>query len=356
MASLSKLFSENSSPYLDYRLAENLFARYFSAVNDARSCTAFDARIGNIGIGIKTFLLKNNGTTSVEKIAEFNKCRLELENLRGDDLALKLATLRNNRIEESIRIYNLEKESSRYHIVGRVDGGLKIFNLPYKLIDINSLKVTKEDDTGIHFKDKFNKYAFNRSKTVLQMRFDVPKEFVFAKVEMIEDPLTWLLNVFGKEIEILCKKESKKDYVLLPLYSVRDKNVPERSGLNQWNARGRNRNRDVNEVYISIPAVVHKTYPNFFPKRDKNFSLKLPNGEILSAKVCQDGGKALMSNPNKDLGRWLLRDVLHKKEGELVTMSDLNEFGFDCIRVEKENESTFSLSFGEYNQNPFEDR
>jgi hypothetical protein len=27
--------------------------------------------------------------------------------------------------------------------------------------------------------------------------------------------------------------------------------------------------------------------------------MKLPDGKILSMKVCQDGGKALMSDPNK---------------------------------------------------------
>ena len=30
LSSLSKLFSENSVPYLDYRIAENLFCKYFN--------------------------------------------------------------------------------------------------------------------------------------------------------------------------------------------------------------------------------------------------------------------------------------------------------------------------------------
>ena len=62
MAQLSKLFSESNVPYLDYRLAENLFCKYFNAANDARSCTAYDARIAHIGIGIKTFILKGKVT------------------------------------------------------------------------------------------------------------------------------------------------------------------------------------------------------------------------------------------------------------------------------------------------------
>ena len=57
MASISRLFSESATPYLDYRLAENLFCKYFNAQNDARSCTAYDARLSHLGIGIKTFIL-----------------------------------------------------------------------------------------------------------------------------------------------------------------------------------------------------------------------------------------------------------------------------------------------------------
>ena len=70
LSSLSNLFSDNSVPYLDYRVAENLFCKYFNAINDARSCTAYDARLGTLGIGIKTFGIKK---TSTEKIAEFDR-------------------------------------------------------------------------------------------------------------------------------------------------------------------------------------------------------------------------------------------------------------------------------------------
>jgi hypothetical protein len=42
-----------------------------------------------------------------------------------------------------------------------------------------------------------------------------------------------------------------------------------------------------------------------------------------------------MSNPNSDLGEWILRKILNKKVGELVTMSDLIYFGIDSIYIEK---------------------
>lgn len=96
MASISRLFSESATPYLDYRLAENLFCKYYDAQNDARSCTAYDARLAGLGIGIKTFILKNG--SSIEKIAEFNKLKPILNELKGKKLAKQIATFRNERM------------------------------------------------------------------------------------------------------------------------------------------------------------------------------------------------------------------------------------------------------------------
>ena len=125
---------------------------------------------------------------------------------------------------------------------------------------------------------------------------------------------------------------------MLPLYSVRDGSVPMKSGLNQWNAGGRARHED--EVYIPVPIAIHRNYPNFFPDRDTPFALHLPDGRVLSAKICQENGKALMSNPNRDLGNWLLRKVLKKKPLELVTWEDFNLYGFDSVCVENLHTTT----------------
>ncbi|GAD89172.1 hypothetical protein VHA01S_016_00290 [Vibrio halioticoli NBRC 102217] len=127
---------------------------------------------------------------------------------------------------------------------------------------------------------------------------------------------------------------SREEFVVLPLYSMaRGKNVPERSGLNQWNARGRSRHPD--EVYIPIPMAVHKKNPSFFPERDDPFDLVLPNGEVLCAKVCQQGRKALMSDPNRALGNWILRDLLNLQKYELLTLTQLIKAGFDSVKVAK---------------------
>lgn len=343
MASLSRLFSENSTPYLDYRLAENLFCKYFDAINDARSCMAYDARLGGLGVGIKTFGI--NSDSSVEKIAEFNKLKPHLDPLQGLDLAVKLAQFRNERMDLADTTYNVS--DSIYHIVGRKDGKLVVFNSPYTRIDIASIADVKDSEKSISFNDGKDYYTFNKSKSVLQKRFELPADFVNVDVDILEDPLEVLYDLLHQQdAKDVAKVEYVKnspifrprikgyDYVVLPLFSMRGgfPNVPLKSGLNQWNAAGRKRDED--EVYISIPKIIHRLYPDFFPARDCPFELQLPDGNKMDAKVCQAGGKALMSNPNAALGHWILRKILRIPPGTLVTMDDLIRFGIDSVLIE----------------------
>jgi len=51
VSKLSGLFSESSIPFINYRVAENIFCRSFKASNLSRSDTAFDANYNSIGIG-----------------------------------------------------------------------------------------------------------------------------------------------------------------------------------------------------------------------------------------------------------------------------------------------------------------
>lgn len=334
MAQLSRLFSENEVPYLDYRLAENLFCRYFEAMNDARSCTAYDARIAGVGIGIKTFIL-NGKDQSIEKIAEFNKLKKELEGYKGLDLAKRIGDFRNDRMQFANNAFDVTE--TQYHIVGRKEGLLRVFNCPYEKVDVEHIRLGKDDATSITFDDGHNEFVFNKSKSVLMKRFEVPqKDYVDVKVEILNEPLEMLEDFFlhnHQEVFETQKRIRGIDYVMLPLYSVRDGSVPRKSGLNQWNAGGRARHED--EVYIPIPIAIHRNYPDFFPSRETPFALHLPDKQVLSAKICQENGKALMSNPNRDLGHWLLRKVLKKKPWELVTWEDFNRYGFDSICVEK---------------------
>jgi len=52
-----------------------------------------------------------------------------------------------------------------------------------------------------------------------------------------------------------------------------------------------------------------------------------------------------MSNPNKALGKWLLRDVLGLKEGELLTYERLQIIGIDSIRIDKIDNENFKINF-----------
>jgi len=359
MAQLSKLFSENEVPYLDYRLAENLFCKYFEAANDARSCTAYDARLMRVGIGIKTFVLKGKqGDYSVEKIAEFNKLKKTLNGLSGIDLALQIGKYRNERMEFANNQYDVNE--TQYHIVGRVEGSLRLFNTPYEFVNLEKLHLDKDDETSCSFNDETNEYTFNKSKSVLLKRFEVPTNHIDIQVDILDDPLSLLEEFFAdKKGQVVTAKKLVRgeDYVILPLYSFNKKRgcfVAEKSGLNQFNAGGRKRN-DL-EVYIPVPMALRKIFPNFFPSRDIPFTLLLPDGRKLSAKICQDGGKALMSNPNSALGEWILRKVLKKRPWELVTMDDLDRLGFDSICVENmhciddEGNKMYKISFSNTNE------
>lgn len=131
MARLSNLFSDSSIPFLHYRVTENLFCKYYKAENLSRSDTAYDVKTDSFGVGIKTFTLINNAST--EKVAEFNSISSELKKYKGYDLAYQLAVARNERMMFGRRLYGIL--DGCYHIIGRVENGLTVFNSSYPLLD-----------------------------------------------------------------------------------------------------------------------------------------------------------------------------------------------------------------------------
>ena len=341
VSKLSGLFSESAVPLINYRVAENIFCRSFNANNLSRSDTAFDANLNSVGIGLKTFTIKNDNST--EKVAEFNSLSRDLKNYQGKDLAYKLGEYRNERIDLANRVYDIE--SSLYHIVARRESELLLFETDYNQIDIANIHSVKENKASLQFEDGHNFYSFNYSKSTLFRKFIIPQNAFRLPVDIIEDPYSLLLDLFSSKdyktaTDTLVKGEN---YIILPLYGIKKKEkfVFEKSGLNQWNAGGRK--RDVGEIYLPIPADIHNEYPNFFPERDEHFNLKVPSGKVFEAKVCQDNSKALMTNPNKALSDWLLRKVLQLKEGELATIEKLDKLGFDSVIVLKDKVGDFKI-------------
>jgi hypothetical protein len=174
-------------------------------------------------------------------------------------------------------------------------------------------------------------------------------EFVFQYSSDEDDPhvddVPGDYEVTDGEIDLQIPMIIKRptDFVILPLYSTRTREVQERSGINQWNAGGRV--RSFGEAYVPIPSWIHRAFPGFLPEPDQSFSLRLQDGTVVSAKVCQQGAKALMSDPNDELCRWLytaiepglsydrIKNRLPEKRP--YTYKDLARVGKDCVKVTK---------------------
>ena len=338
IGSLSNLFSDSKTPYLYYRIAEKIFCNSFNANDLSRGDVALDAVKDGIGIGLKTFLSAND--KSFQKVAEFNKDKPLYEEKSPHKIVDIISNLRNQRIEFAQKLYGIEK--SFYHCVVRDDKVFRLYEEEMHFVDIKNIKDIKRNKNSITFNDSLNDYSFNLSKSTLSKRFitnTIIKEF---NVEILLNPLEdirkcLLVNEMEHEgaVKIV-------DTLYLPLYG-KNRVVFPKSGLNQWNADGRERN--INEVYIPVPVTVHKLKPDFFPDKDTPFNLKLPTGDTLSAKLCQEGSKALMSHSNRELGKWILRDVLSLDEGELLTYEKLQTIGIDSVRIDKLTDGEYEINF-----------
>lgn len=344
VGSLSNLFSDSAIPYLYYRIAEKMFCKAFGAEDLSRGDVSYDAKKGLLGIGLKTFLRGNNKT--IQKIAEFNKDSNLYKSLSTTNKIKKIAELRNKRLEFTNNLYEIDK--SIYHCIIRDKGKFLVYEEETNFIDIEKIKNIKKSKSSIYFDDDKYEYSFSLSKSTLMKRFQTNSFIDEFDINILNDPLEELYSLV--ESDDISVSSKYIDTVYLPLYGSGGK-VYANSGLNQWNANGRIRNP--NEVYIPIPKVFYNNKPNFFPNKDIIFTLKLPNNKEIQAKVCQESGKALMSNPNKELGRWLLRDVLKLKEGTLVTNETLDIYGIDSVRIDKVSGANYEINFAK--KGSFED-
>lgn len=338
---LSNLFSDSPSPYLGYRATENIFCTALEAENLSRSDCSADARVGKVGFGIKTFLNQNGRT--FQKVAEFNGDSKLYANKLPQEIVHVIANLRNERIQATKRIHGLD--NLIYHCIVREAGKILIFECNMDEINIKKIKNISSNKNSISFQDDLNEYTFNTSKSTLYKRFITKDVLIDIEVDIYENPYELILQLQQQpNILSFTNISAEKEHIYLPLFSDKgQRHVPTKSGLNQWNASGRP--RDPNEIYIPIPSIINKAFPNFFPGRDVPFTLILPDGTKLSSKVCQDGNKALMSNPNKSLGQWLLRNVMNLEERELLTLSQLEDLGLDSVVIYKESEGNYSINF-----------
>jgi hypothetical protein len=363
-AALSPLFSESKTPFIHSRLAERLFCMVSGNHDLARQDLSYDAKsTGGIGVGVKTFVSNSASASKVEKVAEFTAFATKgaFNGLSGEALALKVSHLRNARVASDAAETEISIENSYYHCVVRVPNGIYLLEQPYSQVSVGSLKptdkfgreVTTFADSGhVYFNDGSSDYAYNVAKNVLYKRFSPTQSFASAVIhtKFDADLPSLLLKLKNSNLLTISsvnervsveEPENAEEFVILPLYSPRTRTVASASGINQWNAAGRI--RTFGEAYIPVPRAVHDLAPGFFPERDQPFRLRLPNGEVIVAKICQDGSKALMANPNTDLCKWLFATIdgsFEISETRLVesrpyVYSDLELIGKDSVKVTK---------------------
>lgn len=354
VGSLSRLQSQNDAPYLYYRTHENAFCKYFNAENLGRFDCSADAKKDGIGIGLKTWMGNDD-----QKVAEFGQVRNVYENLVGIELVKTIAEYRNERIRVTKNSHNID--DMIYSIVKRRPGVMDILEHSFDYINIDNISLIPDrgNQNNTYFTDGNHTYHFSKSKNTLYMIFDDLQYCDSISVEIIDDPFELLMRLYEDTgvqatgsnttdaVEPI-EETSNNNQLCLRLYSTKttgEKFVAEKSGLNQWNASGRKRNPD--ELYIPYPVEDKHRNEEFFPDRNTIFNLTLPDGTTIPAKVCQDGGKAIMSNPNRVLGNWLLRKVFEVEEGTLITYEMLQRFGIDSVIFTKHNDLDYSVDFAE---------
>lgn len=393
VASISRLYSDNEKAYLDSRFVEKLFIYSSGARDLTRKDNSFDALLGSAGVGIKTFGVTNANSKKSEKVAEFTTLASKgvFNGLSQEELAFKSSEIRNSRVKTDAAEYGIDIGNSFYHCLLRTNQGAIIHEEPYSCIDISKIKPVdpntfQEIDrfpNGIGFpcfSDGNNIYSYNTSKNVLFKRFDISKGINSTLISLkiyegiFEKLLSWYRNdnnttqsiqhdLNGYNQNHVGKKITSE--IVLPLYSLSKskslskergypvKVVAEKSGINQWNAGGRE--RKFGEAYIPIPSIIHEKYPDFFPSRDQKFNLKLPNGKDVIAKVCQENGKALMSNPNHLICEWLFKSIdpnfseaqylKRLTNHQFYTYKDLEIAGKDAVKISKVTDKSYEIEF-----------
>jgi len=390
VASLSRLFSDNKSPYIDPNFVERLFIHTSQGDDLSKKYNSFDAVIPSkkIGVGVKTFGVTKIDSIKKEKIAELTKFAGKgyFSKLSQEQIAIKASEIRNERIQADVAEYDIDLSKSYYHCLLRIPNGALIHQEPYCSINIKNIhpvdprsyKPINKFSTLVGsptFSDGKNIYSYNISKNVLYKRFDISighnSDVIPLLIydDIFEKVLKWFKNSNTKIITPSIEKTVSKiilpkkppeiagiDYVVLPLYSTRNKKIKQvapKSGINQWNAGGRK--RKFGEAYIPVPSLIHEKYPDFFPNKDVVFNLTLPNRLTEKAKICQEGEKALMTNPNDVLCRWLYKVIdPNATEKELqrrlrtrvpFTYYDLERVGKDSVIVRKKDDKNYSIEF-----------
>lgn len=396
MSSLSGLFSNTDKPYIPYRFAENLFLhcvkQCYSTKDLSRADNSFDSIVEGFsgdckaGVGVKTFVTASTSYKD-EKVAEFTKYAgtHNLKSLATDDLVHTVAQLRNERVISDAVEYGIDLDKSFYHCLIRDKNSIFIHEEPYPIIDLDHIELLKKNDSKVSsgmiaFSDGLHIYKYNTAKNVLYKRFELSRgaNSHHYKMPISSDPFKLLASLLNDRLvqqntttiklkEDFGVKKENREFIVLPLYKTRSSStiheVAEKSGINQWNADGRP--RKFGEAYIPVPKALLDKRMDFFPfinsgkeKIEERFTLILPTGKSVSAKLCQANWKALMSDPNDVLISWIYKvidgslekaqkrfDPLNRLNNRPYTYNDLLKIGKDAVFIFKNNRREFEICF-----------
>jgi hypothetical protein len=290
VASMTLLFSDGPEAYIDYRFVEKLFVLSAKGRDISRSDKVFDVIVGNpqnMGVGVKTFTIAGNSQSSLEKVQEFTRFSGSgaFDNLEKSDIAFRAADYRNNTILADSQEYGIDINKSIYHCLIRNSESGLVHEEPYPLINISNIHPVDvkgrtldnfpEGSIGVRFSDGTNIYSYSKSKSVLYKKFDLTIHKTYPPIPLKIDPDIWgkindpilekplfesfiVSDINPSLVEQPVKLIPGVDFVILPLYSTRGeiKTVEAKSGINQWNAGGRE--RKFGESYIPIPANIHR--------------------------------------------------------------------------------------------------
>lgn len=396
-SALSAMFNQKSSetgaPYLDSKFQETIYAKSFgsNAVDIGNTPHDILSQFGDkkVGIGIKTWL---SSKPSYQKVMQLKKYKDDIGPYIGEntkeELALKIAEIKNSRLETDYRRLGLEENGNIYHYVTRDEGKLVLVETSYPKVDLNRLIPGELTTSSFTFYDGIKEYKYTFGDSQIWMKFDSDSNdtniLTNIDVEILKDPFEFLKNSFSTYKNqggvFVSEKEIQRDYIYLPLYSYRDKEVLQNSGLNTWNSKpkslGSNIPRPKGEAYIPIPKALWKKAPYWVdPKIDMRdyvgyrqktglksypINLHMPDGQVFKAIFAQQGFKSLQTNPQNILGTWLLdvlginnprRERYDKPSQNVVTMKMLQKIGIDSVKLWHEDPDNLKevwIDFAEY--------
>ncbi|MCP8856871.1 NgoFVII family restriction endonuclease [Latilactobacillus fuchuensis] len=354
---LSALFNQKASttgaPYLDSKYQETVYARSFHSEEVDIGNTPHDIKSvidnKNIGIGIKTWL---NSKPSYQKVMQLKSFKDEIECFRYPgkeaELAGKIASIKNKKLLVDYGRLGLVNDKNIYHFATRDEGTVVLRETTYPMIELNKLSDFNLSEKSFSFTDGLKKYKYTFGDSQIWMYFDPQAEDTYElksiNIDIMQNPFDFLKDAFSNISKIIVP--TVRDAVYLPLYSVHQQGVPEKSGLNASHGSSKNKNsglpRPKYEAYIPVPKEFHNKYPNWFSdtidtskynNKAIELNLHMPNGEEYPARLTQSGFKSLQTNPQSVLGEWLIHEVLGFDANHIITMGDLENAGFDSVKV-----------------------